>query len=201
MAALPAKPAAHSAADDPWQEPRPALAPSFLRDLLTGLDAIDSTLADRAVEHVLAWPATYGPDSIILPALRELATDGPLPATPAATRLRAAALAHLRARVAEPLAPPADWQRPSQVPCCCAHCKELARYLDDPQRQGWTLRAKEADRRHVEDTIRKAASDVDTRTDQRGRPYGLVCVKNQASYERRAAQRAQDLKDLALLGN
>ena len=85
--------------------------------------------------------------------------------------------------------------------CRCAHCKELASYLDDPQRQGWILKANEADRRHVENTIRKAASDVDTRTDQRGRPYSLVCVKNQASYERRAAQRAQDLQDLTLLGS
>ena len=36
-------------------------------------------------------------------------------------------------------------------------------------------------------------------TDRRGRPYSLVCTKNQASYERRAKQRRQDLKDLALL--
>jgi hypothetical protein len=201
VAALPTKSRLQPAGDDAWQAPRPALTPSFLRDLLTGLDAIDSTLADRAAEHVLAWPATYGPDSIILPALRELATDGPLPATPAATRLRAAALAHLRARVAEPLAPPADWRRPSRLPCRCTHCTALARYLDDPERPGWILKANEADRRHVADTIRKAASDVDTRTDQRGRPYSLVCVKNQASYERRLAQRAQDLQDLALLGN
>jgi hypothetical protein len=172
-----------------------------MRDLLTGLDAIDPALAKQAVEHALAWPATYGLDSIIVPALRDLAADGPLPATPAATRLRAAALAHLRARVAEPLAPPADWRRPSRVPCRCTNCTALARYLDDPDRPGWILKANEADRRHVEDTIRKAASDVDTKTDQRGRPYSLVCVKNQASYERRAAQRAQDLQDLALLGN
>jgi hypothetical protein len=201
VAALPTKRAAHPAADDPSQSSRPALTPSFLRDLLTGLDAIDPALAERAVEHVLAWPATYGPDSLIVPALRALATDGPLPTTPAATRLRAAALTHLQTRIAEPLAPPADWRRPSRVPCHCAHCKELARYLDDPERQGWILKANEADRRHVEHTIRQAASDVDTSTDQRGRPYSLVCVKNQASYERRAAQRVQDLQDLALLGN
>ena len=173
VATLPTKPTARPA-DDPWQAPRPALTPAFLRDLLTGLDAIDPALAGRAIEHVLAWPATYGPDSIILPALRDLAAEGPLPTTPAATRLREATLAHLRARVAEPLAPPADWRRPSQVPCRCTHCTALARYLDDPERQGWILKANEADRRHVEDTIRKAACDVDTRTDQRGRPYSLV---------------------------
>jgi hypothetical protein len=36
-------------------------------------------------------------------------------------------------------------------------------------------------------------------TDRGGRPYGLVCTKNQASYDRRAKQHDQDLADLALL--
>ncbi len=36
-------------------------------------------------------------------------------------------------------------------------------------------------------------------TDRRGRPYSLVCTKNQASYDRGAKQRRQDLADLALL--
>src|SRR5438105_8063382 len=35
--------------------------------------------------------------------------------------------------------------------------------------------------------------------DRRGSPYSLMCTKNQASYDRRAAQREQDLKDLARL--
>jgi hypothetical protein len=40
---------------------------------------------------------------------------------------------------------------------------------------------------------------VDCSTDKRGRPYSLVCTKNQASYDRRVGQRKQDLEDLALL--
>jgi len=36
-------------------------------------------------------------------------------------------------------------------------------------------------------------------TDRRGRPYSLVCTKNQASYDRRAHQRQQDLAHLARL--
>ena len=63
----------------------------------------------------------------------------------------------------------------------------------------WVFKAAEADRSHVEDSIRRAGCDLDTTTDRRGRPYNLVCTKNQASYERRAKQRRQDLKDLALL--
>jgi len=41
--------------------------------------------------------------------------------------------------------------------------------------------------------------DLDLTTDKRGRPYTLVCTKNQASYDRRAKQRKQDLEDLARL--
>jgi hypothetical protein len=50
------------------------------------------------------------------------------------------------------------------------------------------LKAAEADRRHVEDTVKRAGCDADMATDRRGRPYSLVCTKNQASYERRATQ-------------
>jgi putative intracellular protease/amidase len=54
-------------------------------------------------------------------------------------------------------------------------------------------------RAHVEDVLRRARADVDTVTERRGRPYSLITTKNQASYERRAAQRAQDLADWKLL--
>jgi hypothetical protein len=71
--------------------------------------------------------------------------------------------------------------------------------LADPGQKTWILRAVEHARRHVEETIRGSNADVDTKTDRKGRPYSLICTKNQASYERRAAQRRQDLQDLAHL--
>jgi hypothetical protein len=51
-------------------------------------------------------------------------------------------------------------------------------------------------RRHLERTIRNARSDLYVTTDRRGRPYSLVCTKNQTSYDRRAKQRSRDLADL-----
>ena len=137
-------------------------------------------------------------DTVLLPALRQLA-GSPVFRTPPLGRLRDAALAHLQARITEPLAPPADWRRASKLPCHCARCQQLARFLSDPEARTWVFKAAEADRSHVLDTIRRAGCDVDTRTERQGRPYSLVCTKNQASYDRRVTQRAQDLKDLALL--
>jgi hypothetical protein len=207
IAALPGDPARMSGRDtrerDTWERDAwgrvPAVGSGFVVDLMTGLAAVDAGLAERAGEYLLAWPKTYGMDPVLVPAVRALARAGTGRGTPGIARLRAACRAHLAARIAEPLAPPADWSRASALACRCAHCAELSRFLADPERATWILRPVEHVRGHVEETIRKARCDVDTKTDKHGRPYGLVCTKNRASYERRARQRKQDLADLALL--
>ena len=189
---------AHAEPPEPWQR-QSRVDPGIVVDLLTGLNMINPTLAERSVGHILAWPKTYGLDAVLIPAARTLVGAGTIPDAAAIKQLQAACVAHLRARIAEPLSQPADWRRASTLPCHCQHCAELARFLADPERQTWVLKAAEAARSHVEGSIRRAESDLDTMTDRRGRPYSLVCTKNQASYDRRAKQRKQDLKDLALL--
>ena len=196
--ALPGDPAARTASQEPWQRPS-RVDPRVIIDLLTGLSLIDPMLAERCMDHILAWPKTYDRDAVLIPAARILVGADATQGTAAIGQLQAACVAHLRARIAEPLSPPADWQRASTLPCHCQYCAELARFLADPERQTWVLKAVEAVRSHVEESIRRAGSDLDTTTDRRGRPYSLVCTKNQASYDRRAKQRSQDLKDLALL--
>jgi len=197
--ALPGGPA-RAAPRPSWQD-SPKVDASVVVDLMTGLCAIDTARAKRAADHLLAWPDSYGLDAVFVPATRALL--GPVgPSCLAAVgTLRTACLLHLRARIAEPLAPPADWSRPAALPCQCLRCSELARFLADPGRKTWVLKAAEADRRHVEDTIKRARCDVDLTTDRRGRPYSLVCTKNQASYERRAKQRTQDIENLARLAD
>jgi predicted 2-oxoglutarate/Fe(II)-dependent dioxygenase YbiX len=183
---------------DPWSRSLP-VEPGFLVDLLTALGQISAALADRAVNHILAWPQTYEPDAVLVPAVLGLTGSAAQQAATAVQRLRTAALEHLRARIAEPLEPPRDWARASAIACSCAHCRELSRFLADPDRQRWTLKAPEAGRRHVEESIRRSGCDLDLVTDRRGRPYSLVCTKNQASYARRAQQRQRDLAHLAQL--
>ena len=197
--ALPGDPA-QAAPRLSWQD-SPKVDASVVVDLMTGLCAIDGVLAQRAVDHLLAWPKSYGLDAVLVPATRALlGRVGPSCAA-AIGALRSACLRHLRARIAEPLAPPADWARPATLTCRCPRCGELARFLADPGRKTWVLKAAEADRRHVEDTIKRAGCDVDMTTDRRGRPYSLVCTKNQASYERRAKQRRQDTENLPRLAD
>jgi hypothetical protein len=195
--ALPGDPA-HAPQRDSWRQPL-RVEPGFLVDLLTALGQINVALADRAADHILAWPQTYEPDAVLVPAVLGLTGRAVHRDVVAIQRLRTAALEHLRARIAEPLEPPRDWARASAIACRCTHCSELSRFLADPDRQRWTFKAAEIGRRHVEDSIRRSGCDLDCATDRRGRPYSLVCTKNQASYDRRAQQRKQDRAHLARL--
>jgi len=193
---------------DPAREPpnaerrwgaRLVVEPAFVVDLLTALSLLEPALANQAVDDLLAWPKTYELDAVIVPAALTLTERGLMRDRTAMQRLRDAALAHLNTRIAEPLEPPRDWTRASAITCRCANCAELSRFLADPSRKGWTFKAVEADRSHVEASIRSNGCDVDCVTEKRGRPYQLVCTKNQASYEKRAQQRKKDRKEQARL--
>lgn len=206
--AMPGDPARPKAQADAWRRERAdaAVVHDTLRALVNAdradrADRVDlADLADQAVTHWLAWPKTYGLDTVIVPALRRLAERPALLNRPAGQRLRAAALAHLQARVSLDLAPPADWQRDAQMSCRCEHCQSLSRFLQSASQAVWRLKAREADRSHVEDSIRQGRHDVDCITERKGSPHVLVCSKNQASYERRVTQRRADQGDLQRLG-
>ena len=143
--------------------------------------------------------APDGPDSVLVPAVLRLIGQAASRDLAAVQRLRTACLEHLRARIAEPLEPPRDWARANDIACRCPHCSELKRFMAAPDRKSWTFKAAESERSHVEASVRGGGCDLDLATERRGRPYSLVCTKNQASYDRRAQQRKQDLDDLARL--
>jgi hypothetical protein len=192
--ALPGDPAQRQPPGYAWRAPR--IDARFVEDAVTALAHIDPALAKRAVDQMLARPQAYDMDHLLVPAAHALAG---LHEAPAVQRLRAACVAHLRARVAQPLEPPRDWARPATLSCRCTHCKALGKFLADPEQRAWVLKAAEGERSHVSESIRKHGCDLDCCTDRRGRPYSLVCTKNQASHDRRAAQRQEDLAHLARL--
>lgn len=187
------------AAPSHWSGRGDKVDADFVADLLIALGSIDPGMADKAVTRFLAHPTTFDMDAILVPASRDRLRASEAAEQPAVARLRTACLAHLRSRIALPLAPPADWRRPSVVGCQCPRCAELSRFLADATRKAWTFWAAEADRSHVEGTIKTAKCDVDTMTERVGRPYSLVCTKNQASYKGRVRQRKQDLENEASL--
>ncbi|MDD5033882.1 MAG: 2OG-Fe(II) oxygenase [Methylococcaceae bacterium] len=181
----------------PWL--RPAVDPGFIVNLMIALNRIEAGLADRAVDCVLARPTTYGLDAILVPAALRLAEQAETRSAKAVERLFSACLEHLRARIAEPLEPPSDWKRASTLACQCRYCAELSRFLADPASKTWPFQAAAAERSHVEHSVRQNGCDLTLTTQTRGRPYTLICTKNQASHERRVSQRKKDLQDLAAL--
>ena len=200
--AMPGDPSRPQAQAEAWRRERvdAAVVHDTLCALVHAGHSDLAELANQAVTHWLAWPKTFGLDTVIVPALRLLAERPTLMARPACERLRAAALAHLQARVSLDLAPPSDWQRDARMACRCEHCQSLSRFLRSADEEVWRFKARETDRRHVEDSIRQGRHDVDCTTERMGSPHVLVCSKNQASYERRVAQRRKDLDDLQRLG-
>ena len=191
---LPGDPERHSQIDS-WRRPK-AEADSVVY-LFTALDNIDAGLAEQAADYMLAWPKDYDMDKILIPATLRLQPKNF--AMAAAQKLREACLAHLRQRIVLPLAPPSDWERDSKLVCHCKDCQQLSQFLAAAEQPNWTFQAAEQRRRHMEDTIKYSHCDVDTKTSKQGRPYSLICTKNQASYERRARQREEDLDHLVQL--
>jgi hypothetical protein len=184
---------------EPWRRPKP-VTPGFAVDLLTAASRIDAGLAERAVERLLAWPKTYGPDDVLTPAALALAKVAESKSWPAAARIREAALEHLRRRIALPLEAPRDWTRQNPLACTCADCRALGLFLVAPDRREWRLKAPQDRRSHVEGSVRNTTCDLDLSTERRGSPHTLVAVKNDASYQRRAKQRRQDLEHVSALG-
>lgn len=194
VAALPGN-AERAPGTDSWPRPEPVSA-ALVVDLLTALGRIGAAeLAERATDHLLDCSKIFEMDPILVPAALRLTESTHARDISPIRRLRTACLDHLRARIGEPLEPPRDWARAATIPCRCKDCTELNRFLADPASRLWTFKAAQAERSHIEASIRHSGCDVDFATEQRGRPYSLVCTKNQATYEKRARQRTKDLDD------
>ncbi|TXL71371.1 2OG-Fe(II) oxygenase [Vineibacter terrae] len=183
---------------DSWPGGR-TVQPQLIVDLFAGVVPVGDALAARAADHILNWRSTYSLDAILVPAFRKLIDMPEINGSAAVQQLHAICVEHLRTRIAKPLEAPKDWSRDGTIGCKCRNCAEVNRFLVHPMERTWILRAAEPDRRHVEDAIRHARCDLDVKTERRGRPYSLICTKNQAAYDRRVKQRREDLADLERL--
>jgi hypothetical protein len=173
----------------------------LIADMLKALALLQANaLGDRVIQHATASKKPLSMDSVLLPAMLRLQKDEQVRDFPPIQQLHALCLQHLQTRIAEPLAAPENWVRENKITCKCQACGELGRFIESPERKVWEYQAAEQLRRHVEDSIRRKPVDVDHTTNKSTRPaHTLVCTKNQASYERRVAQRALDEKHQRLL--
>ena len=72
-------------------------------------------------------------------------------------------------------------------------------FVADPHEAVHRFRAAQDRRSHLESVIHSARCDLDCQTEERGRPYTLVCTKNTASYQARLAKYHQDQEHLATI--
>ena len=178
-----------------WNAPKASDLTRCVRDLAFALGPVGDPGAARAfAEAVLSHPGRFSIDEVLIAALSEWPTDGQSAFLLATAPIRAAALAHLRQRAALPLAPPPDAARGADaLVCSCGDCNDVRRFMADRVKRVWTLKALKAARRHVENSVQSAQLDLAASTDTRGSPQTLVLTKTEASYQRAAKQRREDL--------
>jgi predicted 2-oxoglutarate/Fe(II)-dependent dioxygenase YbiX len=189
-----ALPSGAHASIPPWRKAQVTM--EVVEDLFASVGRIDAAMAMRTAQTMLEHPALFGLDAVVLPAVLRLLELPDARTSAAVQHLQRACTSHLRSRIAEPLAPFPDWTREARLRCKCKLCAVCSGFLADPERRDCQFKAVEHERAHVESMLRAAVADVDFHTNKAGRPYTLVCTKNQASYERRAKQRKRDLKNL-----
>jgi hypothetical protein len=156
-------------------------------------------LLSRVVDHALAEGRRYPLRETHLPALVSLRpwieknVQQPFAALARWLDGCHEQLESLTARAPEK---PQDFRREAPVTHKCADCAELRRFLEDPREATHRFSVAQDRRSHLENQIHEHKLDLDCRTEERGRPYTLVCTKTTASYQERLKTYRQDLDRL-----
>lgn len=182
-----------------WRPPDFVVSGDLVADLLAGIEPIDPHSASIVVEWLLTGPQDIDMDTVLLPAALDLHKLDGYQESVSMIHLIGTVKEHLRQRIAEALASPADWNRPEKLSCHCSQCNDLSYFLANSMQSEWRYRAAQAKRSHMETTIRNSSCDIDFHTNKTGSPHTLVCRKSQNSYYSKGKQRKRDERDLAML--
>jgi hypothetical protein len=166
-------------------KPVEASSIATLFDILRRLEAVQ--LRDTAAATLMAYPETYVPDTVLVPALSymrqrqrgEIADAG--------------AAEFLLLRSEFPPREPADWAQPVNLDCRCADCRQLQSFAEDPAQKVYRFRVRKDRRQHLHQTIESYQMDMMHQTERKGSPQTLVCTKTRRSYQKRCQQHAEDL--------
>jgi len=173
---------------------RPSFSAATVRDLFVlawrcGL----TSEAEQTARLVTNEAAVIKPQRELAEALPAMHQEDGLRGAPAYAALWRHATDRLLARSETPPAAPQDWHIETNAGCGCAYCKDLRAFCRDPGATTIRFPMREELRNHLQGVIGRAALDIDTKTEKKGRPYTLVCTKNRASYRRRLAEYAEDV--------
>jgi hypothetical protein len=162
----------------------------------------EKQLHQRLVDHVLSLPKKYNLTKTQIPALVRISPwlkrKLKRPSPPLNAWLKAVHR-ELEHRATNPPLEPSDWRRDSLIPCTCADCKQLSRFLHDAHEKILRLPLAEQRRRHLHQIIDGNKLDLTHVTERRGRPYTLVCTKTTGTYKRKLKAHQVDLKHLDIV--
>lgn len=142
----------------------------------------DTELHEEFLYHALAYPTIYNLHDVLLPSIQLL--------SPLATKNHADnrifqelleyCIQRLEGLTRETVPEPTNWAQEVKLYCSCIDCKELQAFLEDPVKQVHHFKVAKDRRRHLKHVM--DGCDVDHVTEEKGRPFTLVCTKNRRSY-------------------
>ena len=94
---------------------------------------------------------------------------------------------------------PKDWRQDVNLNCKCLDCTELKKFALDPQAQVYRFRVPQDRRSHLINIMRERRLDMIHETDEKGRPYTLVCTKTRATYNMLCSEHRNDVKGMQTL--
>lgn len=154
--------------------------------------------AGRAVSVLLDHPVCASPDRVIPRALECLLEFA---RTESFGVLWKRAAGFLLERSAVPPEPPGDWKIISVAGCGCGDCGVLRDFCEDPVAVEYRFKVNQSRRGHVSGVIEKHDLDITFRTEEKGRPYTLVCRKNRAAHERSLRRYEGDITEMKRLAS
>ncbi len=186
-----------------WRHDSPTRSNKFVgvvEPLVRGICAV-GTQGDlkHLLTKIAANPKHYDLHRVLIPAVNGLsgdqyfATSSKL-AESAVRGLRQFCIDQLTQRTAKQPEPPKNWKRNAKLDCDCENCQELARFLEDTEAKVHRFPRRTELRQHLHQQIDRHRIDCAHVTERRGRPYTLVCTKNQASFDRELKQYKTDCK-------
>ena len=188
--------------EQPWNFPQPqSLGDEAVCNLFSlahefGLQSD----TERAAGLIATDPGAETSDRIIPQALAKIHERSPqLAGSPAYEALWQHASEFLLKRSNSFPKKPLDWFIEAKLECNCKGCVLLQAFCSDPIIQQANIAVPQPMRQHLRDQIRRLGLDIDYETERKGRPYRLVCSKNRASYQRRLAQYADDIRQMKAL--
>ncbi len=185
-------------ASDREQPPAPMMTADLVAEFVIVLGQCGlATHQAQAVHAMTANAGVFAAESILLPALEQIAGNAHTGAASAALWRHCSA--HYLARSETAPQPPPDWARAADLAGHCADCRELQDFARNSEAPSHRFRLREDRRRHLEAQIRQHQLDIATSTERKGSPHTLICTKTRASYERAAEQYIKDRADMARL--